>query len=131
MLDITAIESIVATQLEYRLKSILLRSYPELNITTEQTDNPSVFPNVYIHEENAKETGNDLENLTLNAMESHMHIVVSTNRTQAECKVVKNAVLDVMKRLRYTLRSSDSVKINNVQKYSLHFKRTFCPGDEL
>ena len=129
MLDLTAVESIVATQLEYRLNSILLSQYPNLNITTEQKDNPSVFPNVYIHEENSREVGNDIDNRTLNAVESYIHIVVSTNTSQAESKIVKNAVLDVMKYLRYTLRSSDSFKINNVHTYNLHFKRTLCPGD--
>ena len=129
MLDLYNIKSIVATQLDYRLKKKLQSKYSKINVTTEKTDKTPAFPNVFITEENKREVGRDMENLTINAIESYMHIVVSTNTTQGDCDVVSNAVTEIMKRLRYTQTSSDYIKINNVQYMNLHFRRTICPGD--
>lgn len=130
MIDLKALESIVVTQVDYRIKSQLGERYPDLNVTSDISDAPAEFPNICLYEENEQETGNDLNNQTVNAVRSYFHVVVTTNTSRADAMYIRGFVLNIMKHLRYTLTSSDYVKRNNTHIFSMHFRRTVCPGDE-
>ena len=130
MIDLKALESIVVTQVDYRIMEQLGDRYPNLNVTSDVSDTPAKFPNICLYEENGQETGNDLNNQTVNAMRSYFHVVVTTNTSRADAMYIRGFVLDIMKYLRYTLISSDYVKSNNMHVFNMHFKRTVCPGDE-
>ena len=129
MIDLKTVESLVVTQVDYRIKKLLQSKYPNINVTSEISDIPAAFPNICLYEENSQETGNDIYNQTVNAVNSYVHVVVTTNTSRADVKYIKGCVLDIMKYLRYTERSSDYVKSNNLHIFNMHFKRTLCPGD--
>ena len=130
MIDLKTVESVVATQVEYRITNMLREKYPNINVTTDVSDKPASFPNICLYEENSQETANNLNNQTINALNSFFHVVVTSNTSRADAKYIRNCVMDIMKYLRYTERSSNYVKSNNLHIYNLHFKRTICSGDE-
>ena len=56
-MDLLNIEREMATRIEYRVKQAIGAEYPKLNFTTEVSDVPPNFPNVYVHEERLTEAG--------------------------------------------------------------------------
>ena len=71
-MNLLNLESELATRIEYRVKNAIGTQFPKLNFSTEISDIPAEFPNVYIHEERLTETGNTLEGKTFNAVDFAM-----------------------------------------------------------
>ena len=80
-MDLLNIEREMATRIEYRVKQAIGTEYPKLNFTTEVSDVPPSFPNVYVHEERLTEAGVNLWNKDIHAMDFAIQLVIKTNST--------------------------------------------------
>lgn len=104
-----SIEPKVFTQIQYMLK----KKYPKLACrTTSETITPAYFPTLYLHETQT-ETGQDLTNESVNAVNSTIYIRVWTDTTEADCKnILVDATLE-LKRFNYNVKNLPSTKIND------------------
>lgn len=103
------IEATVFTQIQYMLK----KKYPNLNcLTTSQTETPSKFPTLYLHE-TQMEAGQDLTNENVNAVSSTVYIRVWTNTTEKECKAILADATAELKRFRYNVLNLPTTTITD------------------
>ena len=128
-MDLLNIESVMATRIEYRVKKAISTQFPKINFTTEVSDNPPEFPNVYIHEERMTEAGVTLENKDVNAMDFAIQLVIKTNTNKADCLVVRNACINAIKADGFRVIINEPQKINNVYQCTLHFYGVRGAGD--
>lgn len=128
-MDLLNFESIIATRIEYRVKNAIISDYPNINFTTEVSDIPPEFPNVYIHLERMTETGTSLENKDFQALDFSVQLVIKTNTTKADCLVVRNACIDAIKQDGFRIIIDEPQKINNVYQCSMHFYGVRGAGD--
>lgn len=129
-MDLLSLESIITTQLKVRVPRLTNNRYPNMSFTNEISDNTPSFPNVYVHELEPAEIGNDLENQEIHAFRDTIQIEISTNVSKSDAKIVKNACINAMKALRYTLVSGGVyTKINNVHRYVIRVRRVIGSGD--
>ena len=76
------IYSIVKAKATEQLKD----KYPTLNVTDKgESDQPAVFPTVYIHELPGMELGQDLEGQTINAVRETIQVDVTSNNVERLC----------------------------------------------
>lgn len=109
----SGIEAKVFSQVQYMLK----KAYPTLNCkTTSESITPAEFPTLYLHE-TQEEIGQDLENNTVNAVNSTIYIRVWTNTTETECKKILTLATEELKRFQYNVRTLPSTNINSTVKY--------------
>jgi hypothetical protein len=101
MLDI---ETIVFSRIKAILTSKLKTKYPNISFTTSDkvTGEPK-FPNVYVHMMGSQETGEDLENNTINGVLATFQIETTDNQSQSRAKDVMNEVVGVMKGMRFSV----------------------------
>lgn len=101
MLDI---ETIVYSRIKAILTSKLKTKYPNISFTTSDkvSSNPK-FPNVYVHMLGSQETGEDLENDTINGVLATFQIETNDNESQTRAKNVMNEVVKVMKGIRFSV----------------------------
>lgn len=128
-MNLLNLESELATRIEYRVKNAIGTQFPKLNFSTEISDIPAEFPNVYIHEERLTETGNTLEGKTFNAVDFAMQLVIKTNTTKADVLTVRNACIDAIKADGFRIIINEPQKINNVYQCTLHFYGVRGAGD--
>lgn len=128
-MDLFNFESIIATRIEYRVTNAIISDYPNINFTTEVSDIPPEFPNVYIHLERMTETGTSLENKDFQALDFSVQLVIKTNTTKADCLVVRNACIDAIKQDGFRIIIDEPQKINNVYQCSMHFYGVRGAGD--
>lgn len=128
-MDLLNFESIIATRIEYRVTNAIISDYPNINFTTEVSDIPPEFPNVYIHLERMTETGTSLENKDFQALDFSVQLVIKTNTTKADCLVVRNACIDAIKQDGFRIIIDEPQKINNVYQCSMHFYGVRGAGD--
>lgn len=108
------IEGKVITQVQYMLQSRAEAPYPTLKVTSvNQASTPAVFPTMYIHELEPVERGQDLDNVTLNAVLHTMEIQVWTDKGQSECRGILAATINEMKRLRYNIVMFPTIKTDS------------------
>lgn len=103
MLDI---ETIVFSRIKAILTSKLKTKYPNISFTTSDKvkDKPK-FPNVYVHILGSQETGEDLENNTINGVLATFQIETTDNETQTRAKEVMNETIKIMKSMRFSIVS--------------------------
>jgi len=107
------IESTLFTQIAYMLKNADNAPFPNLHCrATNEIVTPAQFPTLYLHEEQ-EETGQDLENQTVNAVNSTVYIRVWTNTTEYDCKEVLRAATKELKRFRYNVKNLPTAQLNN------------------
>lgn len=129
-MELLALESIVKTQLETRLKNEFTTKYPKLSVTTEISDKEPSFPNVYVHELEPSEVGMSIPNQTIHALRDTIQIDVSTNTSKADARIVANACVKDMKLLRYTITVFPTyMKDNNLHRYVIRARRIVANGD--
>lgn len=129
-MDLLNIENILATRIEHRVTKVIGLEFPTLAFTTEISDVPPTFPNVYIHLTGESETGRDLWGKDLNAVSLSMQIVIQTNTTKADCIKVRNACIEAVKKDGFRVVINEPVKSNNIHQCSLHFYGVRAGGDE-
>jgi len=129
-MDLLQLESIVTTQLKIRVPRLTNNAYPNMSFTTELDDKTPSFPNVYVHELEPTEIGNDLENTHINALRDTFQIEVSTNASKSDSLKVATACINAMKSLRYSLVSGPTYnKVNNLHRYIIRMRRVIANGD--
>lgn len=128
-MDLLQLESIIKTQLSVRVPKLTDNKYPKMSFTSEISDKTPSFPNVYVHELEPTELGNDLENNQIHALRSTIQIDVSTNVSKSEANEVAIACITAMKDLRYTLVTKNYVKVDNLHRYIIRVRRVVANGD--
>lgn len=128
-MDLLNIESVMATRIEYRVKKAISTQFPKINFTTEVSDIPAEFPNVYVHEERITEAGVTLGNKDVHAMDFAIQLVIKTNTSKPDCLAVRNACINAIKADGFRVIINEPQKINNVYQCTLHFYGVRGAGD--
>lgn len=125
----TEIEYKVFTYIKYYMSDI----YPEMNFTTKNQNIDDIeFPTLLLHELTPVETGQDLDNTTVNAIISTIEIVVYTDTTETECKEIIGEATSLMKRLRFNISALPIVTTNNnISMAVARFNRVIGMDDTL
>ena len=130
-MELVQLESIITTQLKVRVPKLTNNKFPNMSFTNEVSDNTPTFPNVYIHELDPSEVGNDLENNQIHALRSTFQIEITTNTSKSDARIVANACVNAMKTLRYNLVSGPTpMKINNLHRFIIRMRRIVANGDK-
>lgn len=130
-MDLLQLESIITTQLKVRVPRLTDNRYPNMSFSNEITDETPSFPNVYIHELEPSEIGNDIANNKIHALRDTIQIEVSSNTSKADAKTVSNACIKAMKALRYNIVVSGVyTKTNNIHRFVFRARRIVGSGDE-
>lgn len=127
------IEGQVVTQVSYMLKYRDKAPYPDLNVTSvSQTAMPATFPTLYIHELEPVERGQDLDNVSVNAVLHTMELQVWSNKGQTDCKSILTAAIAEMKRMRYNIITFPTVQTaNGISWGAIRARRMIGAGDKL
>ena len=128
-MDLLNIENTMATRIEYRVKQAIEDQFPNINFTTEVSDNPVAFPNVYVHEERMSEAGTNLWNKAVEAMDFAIQVVIRTNTTKSDILAVRNACIDAIKQDGFRVIINEPRKTNNIYQCTLHFYGVRGAGD--
>jgi len=116
--------TIVRARMQKSLASLKIH-YTSANENT----GPSSFPTFYLHELTPMESGNDLENITVNAVMDTIEIVVyDTNRDR--CKKIMNEAVAQMKALAYNITAMPiPLRSDNVYTSVARFRRIIGADD--
>ena len=126
------IEESVLTQLDYMLAQRADAPFPNLVVTSANQNQVTAFPTLYIHELTPVETGNDLENQTINAVIETIEIQIWTNETEEECRRLMSAAIIEMKRMRFDCTAFPSIQTYNKIAFGIaRFRRIIGSGDTL
>lgn len=126
----TSLEAKIFNIVSYRLKKALKMSDKDIKCTTDgQSNSTAVFPTFYLHELSPVETGNDLENKTINALTETIEIIVYTKNRQQCKKIINEAVLQ-MKAISFDVTMMPIVTTDdNVYSGVARFRRIVGSGD--
>ena len=131
-MDLLQIENIVKTKLKVIVPRLTEGKFPQMSFTDEISEKTPSFPNVYIHELEPSEVGQDLANNQIHALRSTIQIEVSTNTSKNDARIVINACVRAMKSLGYSLVvGPTSMKVNNIHRFVIRVRRIVANGDEL
>lgn len=128
-MELSAVESIVKTQLEVRLRNKLGTRFPKLSITSEPSDDTPSFPNVYVQLTDTTEVGMSIPNQVIHANRYNFTIDISTNTNKADANIVADACKDIMKLLRFRTSGPTYIKMNNLHRYVIRANRIIANGD--
>lgn len=125
------LESTIFTTVQYELKIKDGAPFPKLKCTTvSQSDKPSEFPTLYLHELPEAELGQDLENRTVNAVRCTIETQVFSNKSETEVRKILSAVILVMKGLRFNVTMfPDPDTRNGIAVGIARFSRVIGSGD--
>lgn len=128
-MNLLNIENEMATRIEYRVRRSIGTQFPNINFTTEVSDIPAEFPNVYIHEEMNTELSHTLSGKDIHASEFAIQLVIKTNTTKTDNLTVRNACINAIKADGFRVVINEPQKINNVYQCTLHFYGVRGAGD--
>lgn len=128
-MNLLNIENEMATRIEYRVKRDIGTQFPNINFTTEVSDIPAEFPNVYIHEEMNTELAHTLSGKDFHASDFAIQLVIKTNTTKSDCLIVRNSCINAIKADGFRVVINEPQKINNVYQCTLHFYGVRGAGD--
>ena len=125
-----SIEARVFNTVSHRLKKALNMSDKDIKCTTDgQSNATAVFPTFYLHELSPIETGQDLENKTINAVTETIETIVYTKNRQ-QCKKIINEVVVQMKALGFDVTMMPIITTDdNVYDGVARFRRIVGSGD--
>lgn len=128
-MNYTEILDRVFTQVSYMLK----KKYPDLNCTTKgENIGTSKFPTLYMYELPPLEMGNDLENATINAVQSTIEIQVYTKNNETLCKEIMSEATSEMKRFRFSVPTMPTVStMDTISTGVARYRRIVGSGDTL
>ena len=107
------ISSVVFTRIKNEFSKPLKTKYKMTSSnfsTVGSSDNPAVFPFVYIQLLPSVEQGQDIEGNTINAGLFTFQIEVTDNQTQARAKDVMSEVNRIMKSMRFTVQPTPDIQ---------------------
>ncbi len=125
-----SLEAKIFNIVSYRLKRSLGMSDSDIKCTTDgQSSATAVFPTFYLHELSPVETGNDIENKTINALTETIEIIVYTKNRQQCKKIINEAVLQ-MKAISFDVTMMPIITTDdNVYSGVARFRRIVGSGD--
>lgn len=83
---------------------MLRKKYPDLKCTTKNENGlPAEFPTLFLHELTPVESGQDLENVGVNAVLATIEIQVWTNTTEMDCRQIIADATTEMKALQFNI----------------------------
>lgn len=127
------IESNVYSQLEYMLKGKADAPFPNLYMTTvsQEVKEPDL-PAMRVHELNPVETGQDLDNVTVNAVMSTFEIQAWSNQGESHCKAILTKAVTEMKRMRFNIIMLPTTTTSNGLAWGVfRARRVIGAGDTL
>ena len=127
------IQSIVFSRIKHTFPSEVKANFPDLFFTTnDRTSDDPKFPSVYVHELPGIERGQTLEGNEICAVLSTFEIRVSDNENMENVTAVMNAVVDIMKSMRFEVVSMPEFR-NTSSLYIkvARFRRMVGMGDTL
>lgn len=102
MLDLSALESIIFTQIKARFSPKIKKKYGSLNFTTEEeSKTPVQFPNVHVYLMPGTETGLTLERTAFEGGLFTFQIKVTDNSGQTPVKEVMGEIVRIMKTMSF------------------------------
>ena len=115
------------------VKAYMKEEYPDIDVTSKAYDvYPTEFPALYLHELSPVETGQDLDNTTVNAVLSTIEIQVFTDGTETDCRKIMTDAISLMKKLRFNVVTFPDVLTNNNIAFAVaRFRRVIGSGDAL
>lgn len=126
------IESKVFTRIKYMLSEKTDAPYPDLNCTTVSQNMVVKFPTLYLHELQPVETGNDLVNVSVNAVLSTIEIQVWADTTEKECKDILTAAILEMKQLGFNVTMFPNVQTDSKIAWGVaRFRRMIGSCDDI
>lgn len=126
------IENIIFTKIKYGISDGIKAKYPDLNFTTDnKQDKNAKFPNVYIHMLGSPERGQDLEGTTINAVYCTVQVEITDNQSQKRAKEVMEAVLSVIKGMRFEINLPETQNTDDVYRCVARCSRIIGAGDIL
>lgn len=136
MQEFDMLESKIYTIIKTKVNKAMKSKYPNISFANEPTSDTPSFPNVFIQQLQPVETGQDIENSSINALIDTEQIQVTTNTSKAEAKEVAWACIDALKSIRYNVVGmplySIQVKENTrIHTYTLRASRVIGSGDLL
>lgn len=98
------ISSMVFTRIKAEGTNKLKARYPDINFTASDraSTNPK-FPTVLVQEIGSAERGHDLDGVSINAVLCTFQIDVIDNQTQNRAKDVINEIVNIMKKMRFSV----------------------------
>lgn len=124
-------ENIITTRLSVRVPKLLNNDFPAISFTNEISDKTPSFPNVYIHELEPTEVGNDLMNQKIHAIRETIQIDVTTNTTKSDARKVVNACVNAMKSDSFSITALPVyARINNIHRFVIRAQRIIAIGDK-
>ena len=100
------IENVVFTNIKVNATKKLKDKFPKINFTaSNRTQGSPIYPTVYIHENAGAEKGNDLENKTINAVESNIQIEVITDTSKDDAKKIASVCSGIIKNMSFDITS--------------------------
>lgn len=103
------------------------------NISTSESDYPSVFPTLYISVIDNREAAMDLEN-SENGVTSDIRVQAFSNKTLTEARTVMSVACDAMRQMGYRRtfgpREIENVSDRNVKRCEARFRR-FVNGSDI
>ena len=114
------LENKIFSILKYKGELALRSKYPNIYFTNSASNQGSPrFPTVYIHELGGVEIGQDLDNISINAVRETIQIEVTTNTTQREAKEVMATILGICKELRFNINQMPEFRNGNTSYTSI------------
>ena len=107
------ISSVVFTRIKNEFSSTIKKNYKmkdENFSTVGSSDNPAVFPFVYIQLLPSAERGQDIEGNTINAGLFTFQIEVTDNQKQNNAKEIMSEVKRIMKSMRFTVQCTPTLE---------------------
>ena len=129
------IEPTIITRLQYYLRGSPLFENLVCTTTTQNLveDEETVrgnFPTLYLQVRNA-ETGQDLDNTEVNAVNCTARITVYCNKSKSDCEDIADAALAVMKTMRFNAPELPLVtEYKNIFLASMTCRRVIGAGDK-
>lgn len=126
------LEETILTQLDYMLAQRADAPFPNLVVTSANQNQVTAFPTLYIHELSPVETGNDLNNQSVNAVIETIEIQIWTNETEEECRRLMSAAIVEMKRMRFNCTAFPNIQTENKVAFGVaRFRRMIGNADTL
>ena len=128
------IESTIFTLLQYLLAEKSDAPFPRLTCTTssqnETVSGVGLFPTLYVHMLPPIEVGNDLDNVSVNAIRATFDLQVYSNKSEVEARKIMDACIMEMKKLRFNVSMFPDPQTTNGVYYCIaRFTRVIGSGD--
>lgn len=134
----TKIEPTILTRLQYYLSEKENAPFPDLictttkkNLTETEDTVTGQFPTLYLFTQNV-ETGNDLDNISVNGVRSTTEITVYDNLSKERCEQIASSALSVMKSMRFNVPKLPlCTEYKNIYLANIICRRIVGAGNEI